>query len=148
MDFARLTRTLALSGSIAGFVTLAALAPAAAADVTGLWATPDHGGQVEIAKCGASVCGRIVTSADIQADPGLKDARNTDASKRDRPLKGLQILGGFSGGPNEWTGGQIYNAEDGKTYSATLTLDGDSKLKVRGCVVVPLCQTQTWTRVR
>ncbi|GGF59546.1 hypothetical protein GCM10007301_19120 [Azorhizobium oxalatiphilum] len=125
-----------------------AAGPALAADVTGLWATPVHGGQVEIAKCGASVCGRIVTSDGIKADPGLKDTKNSDASKRDRALKGQQILGGFSGGPTEWSGGQIYNAEDGKTYSASLTLDGDNTLKVRGCIVVPLCQTQTWTRVR
>lgn len=123
-------------------------APARAADVTGLWATPAHGGQVEITKCGASVCGRLVTSDGIKADPMLKDTANTDAGQRGRLLKGLQILKGFSGGPAEWTGGEIYNAEDGKTYSATLTLNANDTLNVRGCVFVPLCKTQTWTRVR
>ncbi|WP_332118974.1 DUF2147 domain-containing protein [Azorhizobium caulinodans] len=140
------TTGILAAGAILGLAGLTL--PAAAADVTGLWATPVHGGQVEISKCGASVCGRIVTSEGIKADPNLKDTKNSDAAKRDRVLKGLQILGGFSGGPTEWTGGQIYNADDGKTYSASLTLDGDNTLKVRGCIVVPLCQTQTWTRVR
>ncbi|WP_029002440.1 DUF2147 domain-containing protein [Azorhizobium doebereinerae] len=140
-----LFRRLAASAALS---LVAVAGPALAADVTGLWATQTRGGQVEITKCGASVCGRIVTSEGIKADPGLKDTKNSDASKRDRVLKGLQILGGFSGGPSEWTGGQIYNAEDGKTYNASLTLEGDDKLKVRGCIFVPLCQTQTWTRVR
>lgn len=123
-------------------------AQAFAADVTGLWATPTRGGQVEITKCGASVCGRLVSSEGIKADPALKDANNTDTAQRGRLLKGLLILKGFSGGPTEWTGGEIYNAEDGKTYGATLTLNADDTLNVRGCVFVPLCKTQTWTRVR
>lgn len=129
-------------------VTTLGTAPAFAADVTGLWATPVHGGQVEITKCGASVCGRIVTSEGIKADPALKDTNNADAAQRGRQLKGLLILKSFSGGPTEWTGGEIYNAEDGKTYSATLTLNANDTLNVRGCVFVPLCKTQTWTRVR
>ncbi|WP_341990316.1 DUF2147 domain-containing protein [Azorhizobium sp. AG788] len=140
----------ARSGLVVGaaFMALLGAAPAFAADVTGLWATPSRGGQVEITKCGASVCGRLVSSEGIKADPALKDANNTDTGQRGRLLKGLLILKGFSGGPTEWTGGEIYNAEDGKTYGATLTLNADDTLNVRGCVFVPLCKTQTWTRVR
>ncbi len=132
----------------ASFMAMLAGTPAFAADVTGLWATPTRGGQVEITKCGASVCGRLVSSEGIKADPAIKDANNTDAAQRGRLLKGLLILKGFAGGPTEWTGGEIYNAEDGKTYGATLTLNADDTLNVRGCVFVPLCKTQTWTRVR
>lgn len=137
-------RTLAAAAMAA---TLGA-GPALAADVAGLWATPTRGGQVEITKCGASVCGRLVSSEGIRADPTLKDTANADAAQRGRLLKGLLILKGFSGGPTEWTGGEIYNAEDGKTYGATLTLNANDTLSVRGCVFVPLCKTQTWTRVR
>lgn len=136
-------RTLLLAAAL----SIAAV-PAFAADVTGSWATPTKNGIVEINKCGNSVCGRLVSSDGIKADPALKDVNNSNASLRSRPLKGLQILQGFSGGPAEWTGGEIYNADDGKTYSATLTLDGDNTLKVRGCVIVPFCKTQTWTRSR
>lgn len=122
--------------------------PAFAADPTGLWQTPTRSGQVEISKCGASLCGRLVSSEGLKADPALKDVNNSNASLRGRALKGLTILTGFSGGPQEWTGGSIYNAEDGKTYSGTITMDGDNTLKLRGCVVVPLCKTQVWTRLR
>lgn len=126
----------------------AVAAPAIAAEPTGLWQTPTRGGQVEIFKCGASLCGRLVSSEGLRADPNLKDLNNANASLRARGLKGLTILTGFSGGPKEWTGGNIYNAEDGKTYSGSITLDGDDTLKLRGCVVAPLCKTQTWTRLR
>jgi len=122
--------------------------PALAADPTGLWQTPTRNGQVEITKCGNALCGRLVSSDGIRADPGLKDVHNQNAGLRDRQLKGLTILTGFSGGPTEWSGGKIYNAEDGKTYSGSITLDGDSKLSLRGCVIAPLCKTQVWTRLR
>ncbi len=136
------------AAAIFAFAVTFGAAPAHAADVTGLWATPTRGGQVEITKCGASVCGRLVASDGIKADPTIKDAENADPAQRGRLLKGLLILKGFAGGPTEWTGGEIYNAEDGKTYGATLTLNANDTLNVRGCVFVPLCKTQTWTRVR
>ncbi|MEP9353423.1 DUF2147 domain-containing protein [Xanthobacter sp. KR7-65] len=123
-------------------------APLLAADATGLWLTPVDGGQIEITRCGANLCGAIVTSKDIEANPGLTDVKNSDAGLRGRKLKGLTILTGFSGGPKEWTGGKVYNADDGKTYSGTITLENDTTLKLRGCVIYPLCETQTWTRLR
>lgn len=137
----------ALTAAVVGAACLVSL-PALAADPTGLWQTPTRGGQVEISKCGASLCGRLVASEGLKADPALKDVHNSDTSLRGRALKGVTILTGFSGGPTEWTGGSIYNAEDGKTYSGTIVLDGDNTLKLKGCVMAPLCKTQTWTRLR
>lgn len=136
-------KTFAMAGLAALLAT-----PALAGDPTGLWQTPTRGGQVEISKCGASLCGRLISSEGLKADPALKDVNNSNASLRGRALKGLTILTGFSGGPQEWNGGSIYNAEDGRTYSGTITMDGDNTLKLRGCVVVPLCKTQVWTRLR
>ena len=107
-----------------------------------------RGGVVEIQRCGASICGRLVTSELLRTQPNLKDANNKDASLRNRPLKGLMLLSGFKGDGDAWSGGTIYNADDGKTYNAKLTPIGNDKLKVRGCVFVPLCKTQTWTRLR
>ncbi|MFE1602840.1 DUF2147 domain-containing protein [Methylobacterium sp. ID0610] len=134
------------------FCVIAALAstsiPARAADPVGLWRTPRHNGLVEIMKCGGGLCGRIVSSDDIQNDPGLKDVNNPVASLRARPIKGLTVLTGFSGGPTEWVGGKIYNVEDGKTYSGTISFDGADALKLKGCLVAPICGTQHWTRAR
>ena len=81
-------------------VAAAALAsPALASDPTGLWQTPTNGGQVRIERCGQALCGVLVTSSHIRADPNVRDARNKDESLRTRPLRGLRMLSGFTGGP-------------------------------------------------
>jgi len=129
-------------------LTLAVATPAMAADITGRWRTPGNGGEVEVYKCGAAVCGRLISSAHIQHEPGALDAKNQDASQRSRKLKGLTFLTGFSGGPTEWKGGKVYNPEDGKTYAGTITATDTNTLKLKGCVVAPLCKTQTWTRLK
>jgi len=116
--------------------------------VAGIWKTETRNGIVEVVHCGASICGRIISSDGIRENPGLKDAHNSDPALRGRVLKGLTILSGFTADGNAWSGGKIYNAEDGKTYSAKITPEGGNTLKVRGCIFVPLCKTQTWTRVR
>ena len=47
-------------------------------------------------------------------------------------------------GPNKWSG-RIYNADDGKTYASTVTLQDDERLEVQGCVGV-LCGSEIWSR--
>ncbi len=42
--------------------------------------------------------------------------------------------------------GDIYNAEDGKSYSIALWRDKSDRLKLKGCLMKFLCQTQTWTQ--
>jgi len=132
-------------------MTLMVLAMAAGASpdaVIGRWKTETRNGIVEITRCGASLCGKLLTSDGIAAAPGLKDMKNKDEKLRARPLKGLQILGGFSQKGAIWDGGTIYNAEDGKTYEARITPVDTNTLKLRGCIFVPLCKNQTWTRAR
>ena len=130
---------------------LAALAlgatPPPADSVIGKWKTETRGGVVEILRCGPSICGRIVTSDKLRTDPGFKDANNSNPALRNRPLRGLQILGGFAQQGGGWVGGKVYNAEDGKTYNAEITPAGADQLKLRGCVFKPFCKTQTWTRL-
>jgi uncharacterized protein (DUF2147 family) len=134
---------LALTASV-----VALAAPALAGDPTGLWQTPTNGGQVRIARCGEALCGTLVTSDHIRADANVRDQRNKNAELRTRPLRGLPMLSGFTGGPTEWRGGTVYNPEDGGTYRGTITLTNADTLRLRGCIVAPLCKTQTWTRVR
>jgi uncharacterized protein (DUF2147 family) len=139
-------RTLAL----AVLATAAFAAPASAqqADPTGLWQTPTNGGQVRIARCGQALCGTLVTSDHIRADAGALDENNSNRALRTRTLRNLPMLTGFTGGPTEWRGGSVYNPADGRTYRGTITLTNANTLNLRGCVVAPLCRTQTWTRVR
>lgn len=133
---------------VAAALALSVSAPAFAQDVTGLWLTQTNGGQVEISRCGNSLCGKLVTSNHIKADPNAKDEKNKDPSLRGRPVRNMQMLYDFTGGPTKWTGGKVYNAADGGTYSGTITLISANELKLKGCIVAPLCKTEKWTRIK
>jgi hypothetical protein len=49
-------------------------------------------------------------------------------------------------GADQWEG-EVYNANDGKTYSSTIKPVGSDKLEIQGCVLGFLCGGETWTRV-
>lgn len=120
---------------------------AAPGDATGTWRTP-RGAQIALAPCGASLCGRIVSLQPLPGNPRQLDVRNSDAKLRTRPLKGLTMLSGFTGGPPRWTGGKVYNPEDGRTYSGRIELVDANTLKLTGCALAVFCRSQSWTRVR
>lgn len=127
----------------------AAAAVAANPDLAlGRWMTETKHGIVEIDRCGGSICGRILSSDKVPDNPGLLDRHNKNSGLRGRKLIGLQILGGFTTSDGSWSGGTIYNAEDGGTYHATITPIDANHLKVRGCIFWPLCKSQVWIRVR
>jgi uncharacterized protein (DUF2147 family) len=94
------------------------------------------------------MCGTLMTSNAIKASPSAKDVENKEEGLRSRPLRGLTMLSGFSGGPDKWRDGKLYNPADGKTYSGTMTLVSGDQLELQGCVIRPLCRTSTWTRIR
>jgi uncharacterized protein (DUF2147 family) len=127
---------------------LAASAGAASAQTAPLgdWLTSGAAAVVKIAPCASgegTLCGRIVWLWDPST---ATDTRNGDPALRARPLVGLEMLQGFRpGAPGEWTGGRIYNPEDGNSYSATLRLRDVTILDVRGCVMV-FCRSQVWRR--
>ena len=79
--------------------TAAPAAPPTAAMPTGplgLWIDHTGRGAVEIINCGNDLCGRIVWLQDPNDKNGrpLRDTLNEDASKRGKPICGLQVIGG------------------------------------------------------
>ncbi len=76
-------------------VTFGLFSPAFAADPSGLWLTEDGEAKVQIYNCGQAFCGRITWLKDPN-DPGTRqpklDKFNNDASKRSRPVLGLNII--------------------------------------------------------
>jgi uncharacterized protein (DUF2147 family) len=120
-----------------------AVAPAQAADPLGTWYTGDKQSQVRIVNCGGALCGNLVWLKEPN-DPATNrpktDKHNADASKQSRPLLGVPIVLGM-----KWSG-EVYNAEDGKTYSGSFTLTGPNTADLKGCVLSVLCKSQTWTR--
>ena len=135
-----------LLGTFCGTI---ALTPAfAAAPLAGLWAISRNHVQIRIAPCGPVYCGRMVSADRLRQNPQIRDKMNRDPRLRARPIGGLVVLSGFTGGPTKWTGGSVYNPDDGRTYRSEMTMVADNTLKVTGCVIKPLCKSQTLTRVR
>lgn len=114
----------------------------------GIWAMSNGKVTVQVTQCGGQLCGKIVRLKEpiskIDGKPKV-DRENPDPALRKRPLIGLSILGGMKpAGSDQWKG-TIYNPDDGKTYSATVKLDGDS-MQVQGCVLGFLCKTNDFLR--
>jgi uncharacterized protein (DUF2147 family) len=138
-----------VAGAACMMIGFLAVATAAAADPIGIWATEGGKARVRMAKCGEALCGTIVSLSEPN-DPATGkpklDKNNADASKRGRPLIGVPIVLGLKpGGADKWAG-QVYNAEDGKTYSGSFTLQGANAARLEGCSMAVFCKSQTWTK--
>lgn len=117
----------------------------------GFWLTQNGKAIVEMAPCGQSTCGKMVWVANPRDDKGAlkRDEQNADATKRTRPICGLQLVGGMK--PKKsgaWEDGWIYNPRNGETYGAEISAISTSELKVRGYLGISLLgSSQIWTRV-
>ncbi len=47
--------------------------------------------------------------------------------------------------PNEWKG-PLFDPDNGKLYTGTITLDKPNQFTLKGCLIAFLCQSETWTR--
>ncbi len=132
-----------------GFIALAALAVAAplaaAAPIDGLWITAEKSGEIRIADCGATRCGRLVKFLEVPPQGvDQRDVNNPDTSLRNRRVLGIAILSGFKPDGDLWRG-TIYDPKSGKSYRSVVRRKSPTKLEVKGCIG-PFCQTQVWSR--
>lgn len=133
---ARRTGWLALAG------LLLTAGPSLAAEPTGEWMVADGVAKVRIESCGNQLWGLV----SWEKEPGGIDQYNPDPAKRSRPTLGMPILLGMQqANANRWDG-EIYNAQNGKTYTANISLMSPDQLQLQGCVLGFLCGGQTWTR--
>lgn len=134
----------------AGLLMLVGISPATSADAAGIWSTEAGKARVRISPCGSALCGTVIALKepnDPETGRPKTDKLNADPGKRSRPAIGLQVLIDMkpTGIPDKWAG-QLYNAEDGKTYSGSIAV-GSAALKLEGCTLGGLvCKSQTWTR--
>jgi uncharacterized protein (DUF2147 family) len=130
--------------------TVVLVAPALAANPVGTWLTGDKKGKVKIVNCGDAICGTLVwlqEPNDPETHQPKTDKHNADASKQGRPLLGIPIVLSMKPSGAEVWEGQVYNAEDGGTYSGSFTMTGANSAALKGCVMGGLiCKSQTWTR--
>jgi uncharacterized protein (DUF2147 family) len=116
-------------------------------DPSGIWLTQAGDARVRVSKCGAGICGVVISLKDpidpATGKPQVDDKNPNPALKR-RPIIGLPLFSGMRpSGPNRWSG-QIYNADDGSTYVSHVSVSGADTLRVEGCVGA-LCGGESWT---
>jgi uncharacterized protein (DUF2147 family) len=123
-----------------GLALLALPAQAQSSDPSGTWLTQSGDTRVRIAKCGAALCGIIVSST------YQKDVNNPDPKLRERSMVGVQMISDIRPTGDGFSG-QLYNPQDGKTYTGKLKVMSPNTLQLSGCVLGGLiCRSQTWTK--
>ncbi len=105
------------------FAAVLMLAGAAYADpIEGNWKTKD-GDTAAISSCGSAFCIKLMTGKYAGKSIGQMKAS----------------------GENSYSG-SITKPSNGKTYSGSAKLSGSS-LKLSGCVLAVLCESQTWRKL-
>ena len=126
----------------------------AQATPVGLWKTIDDETKkekslVRIVESGGALTGKIEKLLDPTAKPDDVCDKCSD-ERKGKPILGLTIIRNAK--PDEadkslWTGGDITDPNNGKTYRLRLKpTDGGKHLEVRG-YIGPFFRNQTWIRV-
>ncbi len=150
-----------MRGWIAGALALGlgAASPALAqSGIEGVWLTP-YAAEMTVAPCGAGFCGtlsRVAVSAEdlanfpdeLSAMQSFLDDKNREASLRQRPILGLEILRVSPTGNPAVFEGEVYNPSDGNTYSGSLSVNGPLQVTLKGCALIVFCQEQVWQRLQ
>lgn len=107
---------------LAGVIMAAMAAPALADPIEGAWKTK-AGDNAMISPCGGSFCIKLTSGE----------------------YAGKSIGKMTADGGNKYSG-SITKPSTGRTYKGSATLSGSS-LKMTGCVLAILCESQTWKKL-
>lgn len=131
-----------IAGVCALVVATSAASAAPPSNVQGEWLTGKDGGVVQIARCGAGLCGRIVGIRRAPGEPMPTDVHGHSQC-------GLTIITAATADADGIWHGQITDPRDGHTYQARLSVDEHGDLNMRVFVAVPILgSTQVWSRFR
>ncbi len=142
--------TIALAAFVALVIPAAALAQATP---VGLWKTIDDETKsekslVRITDSGGVLGGKIEKLLDPTKQNDVCDKCSDE--RKGKPIVGLSIIRNAKPDGEDksvWTGGEILDPNNGKTYRLRLKpLDGGKQLEVRG-YIGPFFRNQTWIRV-
>jgi uncharacterized protein (DUF2147 family) len=112
----------------------ASVSAANASDAAGLWIRDDGSAKLRFVPCGGggTLCGFLAWKKESGGTAKIGQKLFSDMKPN---------------GKDSWEG-SAFNPEDGKRYTAKLTLSSD-RLVTAGCVLGGLiCQSFDWTRVR
>lgn len=137
--------------SLGPLVALLLLSASAFAEQTphGRWITASGNLEVEISGCGNALCGTVTK---VLGNRSMSRAGEEMKAVDTRPAMGMKILQNFVAETIEdnratrWEG-EIYNRENGKTYTCQMSLSSDGTLVLRPYVGLPIFgKTQVWQR--
>lgn len=118
-----LLKTLSICGA------LAASTPALAFEPYGIWVREESGTKFDFYNCAGKLCAKVIAVA--------KDS--------EKKAIGTVILRNAVRKDGAWRG-DIYNTDDGKIYSGSVTVDKPDELTLEGCLMRFLCKSETWVR--
>lgn len=119
----------------AGLVFISA--PLSASEIEGRWRSPGGNSIIEIAPCGANLCGTVAWAS---------ERAKKDAAKATSDLVGTQLLTGLQERkPGRWQG-KLFIPDKNLRVTARIQLAGPGRLKVSGCAAKLICSSQLWSR--
>lgn len=111
--------------------------------IIGLYWSPEKDAKIQIYKKGDRYFGKTVWTATSK-----KDTENPDKLLRERNLVGIDLLTNFTYNDDNYTGGEVYDPGNGKTYSCKISFVGQN-LKVRGYIGISLFgRTEIFERIK
>ena len=131
----------------------------AAAGIVGDWLVQTRDAVIHIERVGDEYQGYIRWQLHDRYGPEdgpqlngkiVTDRNNPNPALRDQPLTGLRLLTGlrYDAVGNKWTGGKVYNSDNGKTYNCLVRLLSPDRLQLRGYIGISLFGGNTvWSRV-
>jgi uncharacterized protein (DUF2147 family) len=119
----------------------------------GLWKTIDDAtgkpkSLVRITETNGELSGKIEKLFREPNEDQNPMCEKCEGAMKAQPIIGMTILTGLKKDGESWTGGQVIDPKNGKTYKAKVTpIDGGKKLEMRGYIGMPMLgRTQTWVR--
>ena len=111
--------------------------------ILGFYWSPKKDAKIEVYKKGDRYFGKSVWVATSK-----KDVENPDRHLRQRDLLGVNLLTNFSYDDGDYSGGEVYDPANGKTYSCKISFTGQN-LKVRGYIGISLFgRTEIFERIK
>jgi uncharacterized protein (DUF2147 family) len=108
------------------------------AAVEGRWRSPGGNSIIDIAPCGANLCGTVAWAS----AKAKQDSRKTTPQ-----LVGTQLLTGLKEDPNGRWLGKLFIPDKNMRVTAKIEAAGVQRLKVSGCAAGrALCKSELWSR--
>jgi uncharacterized protein (DUF2147 family) len=114
-----------------------------AQDITqGTWYNVEKTSKIQFYKQGDKLYGKVVwlkEPNDKETGKPRLDKLNADTKLRTRPIMEMVFLKGFvADGAKEWEDGEIYDPNNGKTYSCKMTITSPTTIDARGYIGISL----------